>query len=189
MRAIIIVLLLSLNASIACAAGQAALHNRCTVAIGESGQGADVKALKQTMSVPLGDSGFLFQFTDKAGGVFSCQVCDDDNPALHSCGSMGLDLSYRPKDGEMQRLPAELDRKCTFYLQKEKKSRKSSEFIDHAIAKRIHLVPEHTDSRWVFNMELDGAPYRCVIRKSDGSFKVDEKRGDEWRPIANGILF
>lgn len=177
------------QAAFGAGASKAALNNRCTAAIAASGQGADVKALKQSMAVSMGDSGFLFQYTDKAGGTFSCQVCDDDNPELHACGSMGLELSYRPKDGEMQRLPAELDRKCTYFLQKEKKPRASSEFIDHDIAKRIHLVPEHTDSRWVFNMELDGAPYRCVIRKSDGSFKVDEKRGDDWRPIANGVLF
>jgi hypothetical protein len=181
--------LLALHATTALAATKAALHDRCTAAIAASGQPASIKALKQTMAVSLGESGFLFQFTDKDGGAFSCQVCDDGNPAVHACGSIGLELSYRPKAGEMQRLPAELDKKCTYFLQKETKSRASGEFIDHDIVKRIHVTPDHTDTRWVYQMELDGNPYRCVIRKSDGSFRVEKQTGGDWRPIANGVFF
>jgi hypothetical protein len=184
-------LLFLLAIPVAHAAGstQATLQQRCTAAIAASGQPANVKALKRTMAVSLGESGFLFQFVDKGGGTFSCQICDDGNPAVHACGSIGLDLSFRPKDGELTRLPAELDKKCTYFLQKEIKSRASGEFIDHAIVGRIHVTPDHTDKNWVYRMELDGNPYRCVIRKRDGNFRVEKPHGDDWRPIAAGTLF
>jgi hypothetical protein len=181
--------LLALHSTTAPAATKAALQNRCTTAIAASGHPASHMALKQTMAVPLGESGFLFQYTDKDGGAFSCQICDDANPANHACGSIGLELSYRPKVGEMQRLPAELGKKCTYFLQKESRPPGATPFIDHAMVQRIHVAEEHTDSRWVYNMELDGNPYRCVIRKSDGSFRVEKQTGDDWRPIANGVLF
>jgi len=182
------IFLFSFGTAHAGGSNQAALHQRCVTAIAASGQPANVKALKQT-TIALGESGFLFQFADKDGGTFSCQICDDGNPSVHACGSIGLELSYRPKDGEMQKLPAELDRKCTYFLQKEMKPRGEALFIDHAIVGRIHLTADHTDTRWVYNMELDGNPYRCVIRKSDGTFRVESKRGEDWRPIANGVLF
>jgi hypothetical protein len=164
------------------------LHARCVAAVAANGvvSGAGVK---ETMAVPMGENGSLYQFTDPSGGVFSCQVCDDDNPANHACGSMGLDLSYRPKDGELRRLPAELDKKCVYFLQKEVKPRGEELMIDHAIAKRIQVTPNHTDTRWFYQMELDGKPYRCVIRKSDGNFRVESQKGDDWRPIAAGTMF
>ena len=28
-----------------------------------------------------------------------------------------------------------------------------------------------------------------VIRKSDGNFRLESKKGDDWRPIAGGVLF
>jgi hypothetical protein len=170
------------------AATQAALHERCVAAIAASGQPANMGALKQT-TIPMGDSGFLFQFTETNGGAFTCQICDDGNPAVHACGSIGLELSYRPKDGEMKKLPAELDKKCTYFLQKERKPRGEALFIDHAIVNRIHVTPDHSDKSWIYQMELDGNPYRCVVRKSDGNFRVDEKKGDDWHAIANGVLF
>ena len=186
---LILIFLAPLSAAHAAGSTQAALQQRCTAAIAESGQSANMKTLKQTMTVPTGESGFLFQFTAADGGTFTCQICDDGNPANHACGSIGLELSYRPKDGEMQKLPAELDKKCTYFLQKEIKPRSDTRFIDHAMAARIHVTPDHSDKSWVYQMELDGNPYRCVIRKSDGNFRVEGKKGDEWRPIAGGILF
>ena len=112
MRRIYLLCVLSMFSALALAAGdnQAALHDRCVAAIAGSGQPADSKALHET-TIPMGESGFIFQFADAAGGTFSCQICDDGNPAVHACGSIGLELSYRPKDGEMKRLPAELDKK------------------------------------------------------------------------------
>lgn len=169
------------------AATKSVLHDRCTAAIAASGQPAHIKALKET-AISMGESGYLFQFADK-DGTFSCQVCDDGNPAVTACGSIGLDLSYRPKDGELQRLPAELDKKCTYFLQKEVKPRSDTHFIDHAMVQRIHVTADHSEKSWVYQMELDGNPYRCVIRKSDGNFRVDKQLGDDWRPIANGVLF
>ena len=183
-----LILLLPLHTAIAAGGNQAALHQRCVAAIDASGRPADVKAMKQT-TISMGESGFIFQFTDKSGGTFSCQICDDGNPAVHACGSIGLELSYRPKDGEMQKLPAELDKKCTYFLQKEMKPHDDALFIDHAIVQRIHVTPDHSDKSWVYQMELDGNPYRCVIRKSDGNFRVEKQKGGEWRPIANGVLF
>jgi len=184
-----LIFLLPLTAT-AYAAGntQSALQQRCVAAITASGQPANIKALKQT-TIPMGESGFLFQFTAADGAAFTCQICDDANPANHACGSIGLELSYRPKDGEMQKLPAELDKKCTYFLQKEIKPRSDPQFIDHAIAQRIHVTSDHSDKSWVYQMELDGNPYRCVIRKSDGNFRLESKKGDDWRPIAGGVLF
>ncbi len=190
MRAIYLLCMLLTFNGLAFAAGstQPALRNRCLAAIVESGQPATVKDLHET-TIPLGDSGFLFQFADAAGATFSCQICDDDNPAVHACGSIGLELTWRPKDGELKRLPAELDKKCTYFLQKEMKPHEEALFIDHAIVKRITVTADHTDTRWVYKMELDGNPYRCVIRKNDGNFRVERGNGDDWRPIAAGILF
>jgi hypothetical protein len=185
---LVLISLLALHGTLASGATQSALHDRCLAAIVASGQSARPKALKQS-TIPMGESGFIFQFADAEGGTFSCQICDDANPAVHACGSIGLELSYRPKDGEMKRLPAELDKKCTYFLQKEMKPRDEAAFIDHAIVGRIHVTPDHSDKSWVYNMELDGNPYRCVVRKSDGNFRVDKRNGDDWRPIANGVLF
>jgi hypothetical protein len=167
---------------------QAALHARCVAAIGASGQPVDLKALHET-TIPMGESGFLFQFADATGGTFSCQICDDGNPAVHACGSIGLELSYRPKDGELKRLPAELDKKCVYFLQKEMKPHDEALMIDHDLVKRVHVSADHTDTRFVYKMELDGNPYRCVIRKSDGNFRVERQNGNDWRPIAAGSLF
>ena len=184
-----LIFLLSLT-STAHAAGstQATLQQRCVAAIGASGQPANIKALKQT-TIPMGENGFLFQFTASDGGTFTCQICDDANPANHACGSIGLELSFRPKDGEMQKLPAELDKKCTYFLQKELRPHGARPFIDQAIVNRIHVTPDHSDKSWVYQMEYDGNPYRCVIRKSDGNFRLESKKGDDWRPIAGGVLF
>ena len=116
-------------------------------------------------------------------------ICDDGNPANHSCGSIGLELTWRPKEGELKRLPAELDRKCAYFLQKEMKPHEEALLIDHAIVKRIQVKADHTETRWVYKMELDGNAFRCVIRKSDGNFRVERQNGDDWRPIAAGVLF
>ena len=53
------------------------------------------------------------------------------------CGSMGLELSFRPRDGELEQLPAELERKCRGALQKEVKPRSDTRYIDHAMAGNI----------------------------------------------------
>ena len=181
---------LFLSNGFAFAAGgtQALLHDRCVAAINASGQPADAKALHET-TIPLGESGFLFQFADAAGATFSCQICDDGNPDVHACGSIGLELTWRPKEGELKRLPAELDKKCVYFLQKEMKPHEQALFVDHAIVKRIQVSAAHTDTRWVYKMALDGNPFRCVIRKSDGNFRVERQSGDDWRPMAAGVLF
>ena len=189
MRSICLLGLLLFSGLVFAAGGtQALLHDRCVAAISTSGQPADVKALHET-TIPLGESGFLFQFADAAGATFSCQICDDGNPANHACGSIGLELTWRPKEGELKRLPAEIDRKCVYFLQKEIKPREETAFIDQAIVKRVQVSADHTETRWLYKMELDGNAFRCVIRKSDGNFRVERQTGDDWRPIAAGVLF
>jgi hypothetical protein len=184
-----------LIASLACmlaggpavAAGQQALRDRCTAAIDASGH-APASAGLEEMAIPLGEQGFLFQFTAGDGATYSCQVCDDDNPAM-PCGSMGLQLSFRPADGELVQLPAELERKCKYFLQKEVKPRSDTRYIDHAMATRIQSTGTTTDSRIAYAMQLDGGSFRCVIRRSDGSFRVERQEGEAWRPIAAGVLW
>jgi len=90
-----LIFLLPLSTAHAAGNTQSALQQRCVAAIGASGQPANIKALKQT-TIPMGENGFLFQFTASDGGTFTCQICDDANPANHACGSIGLELSFRP---------------------------------------------------------------------------------------------
>ena len=61
--------------------------------------------------------------------------------------------------------------------------------VNHDLVKRITINPAHTDTRWVYKMGLDGEEFQCVIRKSDGSFRVERKQGEDWRPLAAGTLF
>ncbi|HET7844304.1 MAG TPA: hypothetical protein VFL14_09155 [Xanthomonadales bacterium] len=165
---------------------RAALGKRCHAAIADNGVPA--AGLKETMGVAMGGSGWLFQYADPAGATWSCQVCDDGDPAAE-CGSMGLMLTLKPASGEPKQMPAELDRKCVFYLSKEVKPRDDGRFIAHEIAARVKATPRHTDARYVWDMSLDDQSYRCVIRKSDGSFRVEHQQGEEWRPIAAGIMW
>src|SRR5688572_26140151 len=100
----------------ACGIGTAAaspesLDTRCRAAIAHEDVAVPRVGLKQTLSVATSPHAHLFQYTAADGGIFSCQLCDDHNPAA-ACPSLGIDLSYRPSAGELRRLPAELDRKC-----------------------------------------------------------------------------
>ncbi|MBL8272347.1 MAG: hypothetical protein JNJ74_00965, partial [Xanthomonadales bacterium] len=74
-------------------------------------------------------------------------------------------------------------------LQKEVKPRSDTRTIDHAMAARIQSTLTQTDARTVYAMQLDGGSYRCVIRRSDGSFRVERQEGEEWRPIAAGLFY
>ena len=163
------------------------LADRCLAAIAQSGQPASPASLRES-ATQLSASRYLFEYADGAGGSFSCQVCDEADRKVN-CGIMGLMLTYAPKGGQAQRLPAELDRKCVFYLQKEVMADDSGVFIDHALVERIRVSPGHTESRWVYQMDLDGHEYRCVIRKSDWSFRLEGRAGQEWRGLTAGIMF
>jgi hypothetical protein len=101
-----------------------------------------------------------------------------------------LTLNHRPAQGEARALPAELDRKCVYFLQKEV-SRKGHTglAIDKEMVARVQVTPEHTDSRYVFHMNLDGGEYRCVVRKSDGDFRVERHQGNDWKGLAAGVMF
>jgi hypothetical protein len=65
-----------------------------------------------------GPGNYLFEFKQPDGSSFFCQICDDHDDRTQ-CLSLGLNLSHRPAQGEQRQLPAELDRKCVYYLQKE----------------------------------------------------------------------
>lgn len=162
----------------AVAATKEQLHERCLVAI-ELNDVARA-SVKQTLEAGMGSAGWTWQFTDAGGGVYSCQVCDDANPAA-TCLKMGLRLAYRPKDGELKEMPAELDRQCVSAVQKEMKPRGDNRFIAHEIAARVTTTPAHTDRNWVFDASLDGESFRCVIRKYDGNFRTERMVDGEWR--------
>lgn len=179
---------LALGFAGAATADPAALRTRCLAAIGDGGVPVVAAALKETLSVATGEHSHLFQFTAPDGGVFSCQLCDDHDPAA-GCPTLGIDLAYRPASGELRRLPAELDRKCLFDLQQELGTPEERLAIKHDVVARVAVEPSHTDSRYVYDMTLDGTDYRCVIRKSDGSYRVERREGEAWRPLAAGVYW
>ena len=185
-RFLLAVLLCLIGPGAALAQGKAALRDRCLKAIADSGKSAEGATFSEN-ATSIGESAFLFQFAS-ANGNFFCQVCDDSNPKI-DCGSMGLILNYRGQDGKTQQLPAELEKKCLFYLQKEAGGRGGVFSIRHDLVERTKVTPAHTDARWVYNMALDQEQYRCVVRKSDGTFRVEQQDGADWRALAAGILY
>ncbi len=169
------------------AASKQELRARCLSAIDESGARTGDGKFRES-AIDLAASGFLFQFDEPGGGTFFCQICDDTTPAIE-CGAVGLTLNHRPAGGESTALPAELDRKCAWHLHREVGDRAGREKIQHALLARIAVVPAHTDTRWVYRMTLDGESYRCVVRRTDGSFRVEQQAGEDWRALAAGIFF
>ncbi len=162
-----------------------ALRARCLAAIAANDPSAKASTLKETMGMESGGGHYLFELKQPNGARFVCQVCDEANPKL-DCGMLGLRLAHQPAGGEMRDLPAELDRKCAYFLQKEVTR---SPAINHAMIQRIRITPDHTDKSWLYMMNLDEKEYRCVVRKSDGNYRVETRTGDTWRAIATGILF
>ena len=162
-----------------------ALRARCFAAIAENNASATPSTLKETIGMEAGGGHHLFELKQADGARFVCQVCDEANPGV-DCGRLGLRLAYQPAGGETRDLPAELDRKCAYFLQKEVSR---SPAINHAMVQRIRTTTDHTDRNWLYMMHLDEKEYRCVVRKSDGNFRVEAKAGDTWRPIAAGIMF
>jgi hypothetical protein len=179
-------LLLAATLPVAATNDREPLGKRCLASIAENGTPA--AGLTETMGVAMGGSGWLFQYADPNGATWSCQVCDDTDPAAE-CGSMGLMLTLKPASGEPHQVPAELERKCVFYLSREIKPRDDDRFIAHEIAARVKATPHHTDTRYAWDLSLDDKAYRCVIRKSDASFRVEQQDGAEWKPIAAGVLW
>jgi hypothetical protein len=166
--------------------GKAAMRQRCLAAVAASGHPAAPKPTSEN-AYDAGPGNYLFEFKQPDGGSFFCQVCDDlDDDA--TCPSLGLELSHRPAQGEQEKLPAELDRKCVYYLQKELGPR-GSLTINRSLVERIKVTPSHTEQRFVYLMNLSMDEYRCVIRKSDGNFLVEKHNGADWKPIAAGVMF
>ena len=161
------------------------LRDRCLAAITAHDPAVKASTLKETIGMESGGGHYLFELKQADGARYVCQVCDDTNPKA-DCGTIGLRLAYQPAGGETRDLPAELDRKCAYFLQKEVTK---SPAVNHAVVRRIRITPDHTDRNWLYMMVLDEKDYRCVVRKSDGNFRVEAKTGDTWRPIATGILF
>jgi hypothetical protein len=162
-----------------------ALRERCLAAIAANDPSAKPSTLDETIGMDSGGGHYLFELKQANGARFVCQVCDEANRNV-DCGMLGLRLAYQPAGGETRDLPAELDRKCAYFLQKEVTR---SPAINRAVIQRIRITPDHTDKSWLYMMNLDEKEYRCVVRKSDGNFRVEAKNGDTWRPIATGILF
>lgn len=169
-------------------ADPAVLRERCLAAIEAGGTGATKASVRETMSVATGAHSHLFQFTAKDGGVHSCQLCDDRNPKA-DCQTVGIDLAYRPADGELRRLPAELDRKCAHDLVRELGTPDQRMQVRHDLLARIETTERHTDARRVYEMKLDGKEYRCVIRTSDGSYRVEGRENDDWRALGAGTYW
>ena len=161
------------------------LRGRCLAAIGANDPAVTPNTLKETIGMESGGGHYLFELKQADGARFVCQVCDEANPSV-DCGMLGLRLAYQPAGGDTRDLPAELDRKCAYFLQKEVTR---SPAVNHAVSQRIRITPDHTDRNWLYMMTLDEKDYRCVVRKSDGNFRVEAKTGDTWRPIATGVLF
>ena len=161
------------------------VRDRCFAAITANDAGVKPSTLKETIGMETAAGNYLFELKQADGGRYVCQICDEASPTAE-CGTLGLRLGHQPAGGEMRDLPAELDRKCAYYLQKEVTR---SPAINRAMVERIRITPDHSDRSWLFMMNLDENEYRCVIRKSDGNFRVEAKKGDTWRPIAAGIMF
>ena len=168
------------------AVDKTALRDRCLKAIAESGEAAATAKFTET-AIPVGNNAFLFQFA-APDGTFFCQINDDMNPEL-DFGAMGLNLSFRGTTGDNRQLPAELDKKCLYFLQKEVGLHANPLDVDHDLVNRTKVTPAHTDARWAYQMQLDDQAYRCVIRKSDGTFRVEHQQGAEWRALAAGLLY
>ena len=173
------------NAGKSAASGKAAMRERCLAAVAASGKPAAPKATGEN-AYDAGPGNYIFEFKQPDGGSFFCQVCDD--VAYSLCPSLGLELSHRPAQGEQEQLPAELDRKCVTYLQKELSPSGSLE-INRSLVERIKVTPSHTDARSVYRMDMGLDEFRCVVRKSDGNFLVERHVGSEWKPIATGVMF
>jgi hypothetical protein len=161
------------------------LRERCFAAIAANDPAVKPSTLKETIGMESGGGHYLFELKQADGARFVCQICDEANPAV-DCGMLGLRLAHQPAGGETRDLPAELDRKCAYFLQKEVTR---SPAVNRAMVQRIRITPDHTDRSWLYMMNLDEKEYRCVVRKSDGNFRVEAKQGDTWRPIAAGVLF
>ena len=173
------------NAQKAEASVKQSLRERCDAAIAANDPAVKAANLKETIGMEAGGGHYLFELKQPDGARFVCQICDEANPSI-DCGTLGLRLAYQPPGGDTRDLPAELDRKCAYFLQKEVTR---SPAVNHAVVRRIRITPDHTDRSWLYMMVLDEKDYRCVVRKNDGNFRVEAKTGDTWRPIATGILF
>ena len=164
------------------------LRARCLTAIDESGVAPEQGGLDETLVVPAGEGGYLFQWELAGRGTLSCQLCDADNRD-YNCASLGLQLSFKPTDADLRDLPAELDRKCVDVLQKDVGDPGPDRWIDHDVVQRIGVEAGHTETRWVYRMTLDGEEYRCVIRKSDGRWRVERRDGEEWDSLGTAGRF
>ena len=164
---------------------QARLDQRCLKAVADSGQASTPSQWKRQAHA-MGAFGYLFMY-DQADGQFICQVCDELAPGS-SCASMGTMLSFKPTEGGAKTLLSELDLKCVDSLQRRIKDSDEKQFIDTEIVKRIVVTPMHTDARWAYRMVLGDEEFRCVIRRSDASYVVERKRGNDWQGISAGRM-
>lgn len=163
----------------------AQLDQRCVKAIESSGQAAQ-PATWTRGSTPMGAYGHLFTYR-QPDGEFVCTVCAPQVRGS-ACASLGLSLSFGQPGQAHRELPAELDLKCIDALQSGLRRRGSVHVVDHGHAARVVVTPQHTDTRWVFALAVDGADYRCVIRRQDGGYLLDRKVHGEWKSLASGRM-
>jgi hypothetical protein len=165
---------------------QSQLDARCVKAIEQSGQ-TNSSAQWQRKVMPFSQSHFQFDYA-QADGTFSCNACDDLNPT-GGCSALGVLLSFKPSTGDSKKMPAEFDQKCVHALQRKLKDPSDKKFIDYGLVKRIQVSAQHTDTRWAYMMKIDTDEYRCVIRRSDWAYTVEERAGANWTGIAAGRIY
>lgn len=134
----------------------------------------------------MGAYGYLFTYL-QSDGEFVCKVCGPQVPR-NTCSALGLDLSFGQPGQPHRDLPAELDLKCIDALQSGLRQPGTTREVDHGHAARVALTPQHTATRWVYAMAVDGAEYRCVIRRHDMGYLLDRKVKGEWKSLASGRM-
>lgn len=164
---------------------QGRLDQRCTKAIQTSGRPSQ-PALWKRQSYAMGAYGYVFMY-EQPDGEFVCQACDEDANGS-DCPVLGVRLSFGPPGGYHADVPAELDRKCLDALQSSLRPRGAHKGVNFDLVRRVQVSPQHTDARWVYALQVDGAEYRCVIRRQDMSYAVDRKAGVEWKSVALGTM-
>ena len=170
-----------------------ALAARCDAAIKSSafeGKPSIELSTYKRSEKQVAASQYVFEYTEPAGSAYSCRVCDDLDPKINCGFSFGALIAYGFADGKEGRVPAELDRKCVGALQKQLKNPDDKQFVDLALVARISAKEAHTEKSYVYQMSVkdESAEYRCVIRKRDLNYSVEQKRGDDWRGLVGGVM-
>lgn len=173
---------------------QANLAARCDAAIESAefdGKPALTVSSYKRAATKLMEGEYLFEYKQSQKQQYTCRVCADNDEGLNCGFMMGALVEFTAPDAGALPVPAELDRKCVGALQKELQGRQSQQFVDHALVKRIAVLPIHTAKSYVYQLTV--APtqdlYRCVVRKKDLTYQVDRVDGDgHFSGMAAGVM-